>query len=126
MEKWGDDSSYKSEGCLRFVSRNIGGLRLSVGNEKELELKQWLTNNSVDCIGIQETNINWLVCGDTEFFSERMKYVGFEFTRTTTSHNKHAGKRKYLHGGTAVMCHDQLTHRVLGTGVDNRGLGRWS
>ena len=55
-----------------------------------------------------------------------MKYAGFQFVRTTPSHNKHAGKRKYLHGGTAVVYHDQLTHQVLATGADDRSLGRWS
>ena len=126
MEEWGDKSSYKMEGCIRFISRNNGGLRLKVGNDKELELKDWMNSSCIDCIGIQETNINWTLWGDREKISERMKYAGFQFVRTTPSHNKHAGKRKYLHGGTAVVYHDQLTHQVLATGADDRSLGRWS
>ena len=91
-----------------------------------MELKQWIVRQQIGCIGLQETNINWTKCNDKERFAERMKYPGFEFVRTTAARNKHGDNKKYNHGGTGIVCVNQLTHRIVASGADERGLERWS
>ena len=55
---WGDKMEDKKEGYIRLMSRNIGGLGIIPGNQKEEELKTWIVNSEVDIIGLQELNIN--------------------------------------------------------------------
>ena len=55
-----------------------------------------------------------------------MKYPGFEFVRTTVAYNKHGEQKKFVHGGTGIVCINQLIHRITASGADERGLGRWS
>ena len=124
---WGDKMEDKKEGYIRLMSRNIGGLGIIPGNQKEEELKTWIVNSEVDIIGLQELNINIMQCRDRERIGERMKTPAWEHYRVTTGHNKHySGKKKHLYGGTMMLAQGQHCHRIASMGADERGLGRWT
>ena len=62
------------ESLIRIVSRNIGGLRVEIGNMKEDELKSWIVNKEIDICGIQEMGINWANCRGRSTLTERLKF----------------------------------------------------
>lgn len=125
-EFWGDCLTNKSDGCIRVVSKNIQGLGVTAGNSKEDELKSCIVNKSIDLIGIQEPNVNWYKCKNRDRFSERIIGPEWKFVRYSVAFNKHDNKSKQQFGGSITMGFDQITHRVSGSGADERGLGRWS
>ena len=87
-EGWGDRIGMLEDGCIRIVSKNLGGLMLDPGNDKENDLKEWMHKNEVSLVGVQETNVNWSKMRDRERFSERMRSHLWEHVRTCTAHNK--------------------------------------
>ena len=125
-EAWGDKLEMREDNVVRIVSKQIGGLGVVAGNSKERELKNWMVANEVDCIGIQETNVFWKKCRDKAQFRERMRHHEWDFVRTATSYNKHEFTALNQFGGTAVVATNTLASRVLGTGGDEAGLGRWA
>ena len=125
---WGDSIDIKSDDLIRVVSKNIGGLRLMVNNEKELHLKEWIKQQQVDLIGVQETNINWSLCSDRERPLKRFQSQNWSIFRGSSSHNKHDKKRKKKtqYGGTLSLAFEKTATYVDSTGADDTGLGRWS
>ena len=119
-------SCIRQDNVVRIVSKQIGGLGVVAGNSKERELKNWMVANEVDCIGIQETNVFWKKCRDKAQFRERMRHHEWDFVRTATSYNKHEFTALNQFGGTAVVATNTLASRVLETGGDEAGLGRWA
>ncbi len=95
-----DEFTYEN---IRVVSKNIGGIRILVNNHKELSLKDWIKKNSVDLIGIQETNINWSLCLERERPLQRFRSRNWEIFRGSTSHNKH-DRRRSKSFSMAVRC----------------------
>ena len=63
-----------NEDIIRVVSKNIGGLKVICGNEKENELKNWIVENGIDVLGIQEVGINWSNCKGNVSLRNRMKF----------------------------------------------------
>ena len=126
-EVWGDSLDIKEDNVIRILTKNIGGLGLGINNDKEEHLKSWIASKQCDIIGIQETNLNWSKCRGRERLTERMKTPAWEFSRISSSHNKHDKEGgKYSYGGTLTLIKDQLTHQVKTTGADETGMGRWS
>lgn len=101
-------------------------LRVVAGNPKEDELKSWIVNKNIDLIGIQEVNINWNKCNNKYRFSERIRNPAWEFARYSVAFNKHDKKYRHQYGGCISLGVEQVIHRISGSGVDERGLGRWS
>ena len=117
----------KRDGYIRITSKNIGGLGKFAGNTKEEYFKEWIINSEIDCIGVQEHNLNLRVCTDKDRISERMKTVAWEFFKVVSGYNKHhTGSNRHLFGGTMVLTQGQFCHRVATTGADELGLSRWS
>jgi len=125
-EYWGDKLGLKDVDMLRVVSKNIQGLGLQAGNPKEDELKSWIVNKNIDLIGIQEIYVNWNKCNNKNRFSERIRNPAWEFARYSVAFNKHDKKYRHQYGGCISLGVEQVTHRISGSGADERGLGRWS
>ena len=125
---WGDSIEDVNYDNLRVVSKNVGGIRLLVHYHKELHLKDWIKQNSVDLIGIQETNINWSLCSERERPLQRFRSLNWELFKGSTSHNKHDRRRskKFQFGGTMSLAFENTANYVEATGADESGLGRWS
>ena len=93
------------ESCL-----GLGGLKVICGNEKENELKNWIVENEIDVLGIQEVGINWSNCKRNASQRNRMKFHGWEFTRMLSSHNNKCDIVTQQYGGTLTSLNDQVTH----------------
>ena len=87
LEHWGDKLSAKKDGFIRIASRNIGGLGIHAHNTKEEHLKEWIVNSDIDCIGLQEININVKHCQYRDRISERMKCAAWKFFKVSTGYN---------------------------------------
>ena len=111
---------------MRIVSKQIGGIGLMADNSKERELKTWMVEKEVDCIGLQETNVYWGKCRDKAQFRESMRHNKWNFVRTATSYNRQEFTAKNQFGGTAMVAVNDVTSRIIGTGGDDAGLGRWA
>ena len=125
-EPWGDSLIVKDDSTIRIVSKQIGGLGITVGNSKERELKNWIIENEIDCIGLQETNVFWKKCNDKSQFRERMRHHKWDFVRTSTAFNKHEFTAFNQFGGAAIVTTNVVASRVCCTGADETGLGRWA
>ena len=99
---------------------------MKAGNPKEEELKSWLVNKHIDLVGLQEINITWNKCRNQDRFSERIRNPAQEFARYSVAYNKHDKQYRHQYGGCISLGIDQVTHRISGSGADERGLGRWS
>ena len=126
QEFWGDRLKSKGDGDIRIATKNIQGLGLTPGNSKEDELKEWMVNRDLDIVGLQELNVNWNKCKHKARFCERFRSPAWEYIRDSVAHNKHDRKHRHYYGGCATIGINQVTHRVAGSGADERGLGRWS
>lgn len=125
-EYWGDLMGPKQDNIIRVVSKNIQGLGVRVGGIKEDELKSGLVNKNIDIVGIQEPNVNWSKCKNNDKFSERMRSPEWEYVRYSLAYNKNNNQSRQQYGECITLSIDQVTHRVSGSGADERGLGRWS
>ena len=125
-EYWGDPIGEKGDNVLRVVSKNIQGLGLQACNPKEDELKNWIVNKNIDVIGLQEINVNWNKCKNKDRFSERIRNPAWGFVRYSVGFNKHDKKYRHQYGGCITLSVEQATHRISGSGADERGLGQWS
>ena len=123
---WGDELEPPDIDTLRIVTKNIGGIKLFPGNEKENELKQWINKTELDIIGIQEVNVNWSLCKGNETLFERFRNTPWEYTKLISAHNIHEQVSRFQSGGTITLARDQITHQIKDKGVDTSGLGRWS
>ena len=56
---WGDPYILKEDDTYRFVSQNIDGLGVTYKNSKADQLKDWMYDRDVDCVGLQEMKVNW-------------------------------------------------------------------
>ena len=126
QEFWGDRLKSKGDRVIRIATKNIQGLGLTPGNSKEDELKEWMANRDLDIVGLQELNVNWNKCKNKARFCERFRSPAWEYIRYSVAHNKHDRTYRHQYGGCATIGLNQITHRVAGSGADERGLGRWS
>jgi hypothetical protein len=77
---------------------------------------------------MQETGVNWSVIPHKHQWMERSKQyfepntskISFGFNR----HNKTKSPRQW--GGTGIFTRGKLIHFSMGTGMDEKGLGRWT
>ena len=122
----GDVLGPHTDDIIRIATKNIGGLKVVPGNDKEDELKNWIVKKEIDIVGIQEVNINWKNCRGKHSLAERMKTPAWEFVKTAKAYNKHDIATRSQCGGTMMICRDQITHQMVGSGADEKGIGRWS
>ena len=58
-ETVGDRCNAKEEHCLRLISQNINGIGQETNNEKELGIKNFITDYKVDIMAVQQLNVCW-------------------------------------------------------------------
>ena len=86
-----------------------------------------IRNTQFDNIGLAELNRNWSKIPIYHRPSETLKkWLGPE-TTTQIAHNQHVKfTSKHVYGGTATITLGRETSRLLASGSDPTGLGRWS
>ena len=55
----GDMCGEKETDCFRIVTQNINGIGREVGNIKEISVKDFIQNLSIDVFAVQQLDICW-------------------------------------------------------------------
>jgi hypothetical protein len=109
---------------LRLVYGNVHGLGQEVyDNYNITNLRQWLQAIKADCFLGTEAGINWSLMPPEGqlahwFRDDRMM-------RSVAAHNTHEKFGRLQAGGTFMISFGSLADRVVETGQDPTGLGRW-
>ena len=124
---FGDPFDQKQDGNIRIVSQNINCLGIKAkNNSKQERLINWLIQNEIDIIGLQEVGIAFHLVPPHLKLKERIQDPRWNKIRICNSNNKHENINRFQYGGTAVATFNEAVHRVKATGHDFTGLGRWS
>ena len=122
---WGNKIGRKQPGMARVMFQNPAGLGVGNNSNKSHELREFIMDNDVDAIGMGETNVHWgKVSGSNSIWNRVRPW--FENSRVAAAYNvRDRFAQRAQRGGSAQITKGRLSHRVLETGRDPRGLGRW-
>ena len=124
-EDFGDPLGPKPAGCARLAYGNINGLSpYDRSNEKAMELKHYLRTIEADLFGGCEANLNWKRVPPENRLNELFRTENA--LKTKEAFNTHEDSGRYQQGGTFMLAFGEMATRVVETGVDSSGLGRWT
>ena len=125
---FGEKMDQLEEDSLRLVSLNINNIGIhSYNNSKQDMLKNWLYDNEVSIIGMQELGVAMHLVPKHDRLHERMRDLRWKKIKVSQANNKNENVEKSQYGGTAVVAFDEAAMRATSkTGVDTTGLGRWA
>jgi hypothetical protein len=123
---WGHlPESIDTTKTFRILLQNPNGIKPSV-TEPEFVFSLHICHEiGVGAICIAETNINWHHSQHTYAF-QRCLHKNWKSSKFQTSIQEEHFIGNYQPGGTATVITDQWTSRVISSGQDPYGLGRWS
>ena len=113
---------------FRFLSININGLPFWLQwNHKAELLKLLLKRYNVECLGLQETCINWSEFKASQTVASILR-DGKTPIRSVQSYNRYETDNigYTQRGGTATVLRDELDGYFKDLGKDETGLGMWS
>jgi hypothetical protein len=125
-EAWGDSLMAKSEGICRLGLLNPSGFTLMGRSAKDDLLRALMRTMEVDVMCFPEVNICWHKLAPHNRLEERT--MGwFETMHRSVSYNfRDQMTSRHQFGGTAIFSINNAASRVMGTGRDATGLGRWT
>jgi hypothetical protein len=124
-EDFGDPIGSKADGVVRLAYGNINGFHTAADhNPKAHELRRVIQSLDIDYYTGVEANINWTTMPRHGQLAEWFRSENA--LRTSASHNIHEQFGRRQHGGTFALAFGTLAHRVIETGTDSRGLGRYN
>lgn len=126
IEYFGDKISYnKTEDTLRILLININSIPSS-GHPKLKSIMTALKANQVDIAGYTETNCCWHLMNSKDRWREMTK-TWWECSKEVIAYNiKDIHSTSFQPGGTIISSINKPSHRIISTGRDETGLGRWS
>ena len=111
---------------VRISFVNVNGIGSFARHEKSEGVRRYIVDNSVDVMGIAETNVNWMKVKNKDTLWDRTKAWAPD-RRLGVSYNLHQRiPSKAQPGGTATIAVNDMAHRYKECGYDPSGLGRWS
>lgn len=124
-EHYGDRINIlKQEKTLRFMFSNINGIP-NAAHPKNQALFQAIKLYQADVVGLTETNRCWHLAEHRDRWREVTR-PWWEHSNNVLAYNtKDINSRLFQPGGTLIQCINKPAHRVLETGIDPSGLGRW-
>ncbi len=125
-ESFGDVQQAKRDNILRVGFQNIYNLPEDSRTSKSRQLVDYVVQKDYDCYMMAEIGLNWRKVGVNDRWFERV--LGkFKTSRTVLAHNvTELCQSKVLQtGGVGLISTDEVTHRIMSTGKDPTGLGRW-
>jgi hypothetical protein len=125
-EAWGDRLNDKREGICRIGLLNPSGFTLTGGWAKDDQLRDMMKMMEVDIMCYPEVNVCWHKLTQRNRLEERM--MGwFEMLHRSVAYNyQERSATRYQYGGTAIFSINNAASRVMGSGRDSTGLGRWA
>ena len=119
---------HKDNDVFRFLSVNINGLPFWLQQNHKAELlKLLLKRYNVECLGLQETCINWSKFKASQTVASILQ-VGKTPIRSVQSYDRYETDNigYTQRGGTATVLQDKLDRYFKDLGKDETGLGMWS
>jgi hypothetical protein len=110
---------------LRVLLQNPNGIRPSVTEPEFLFSLHVCHNIGVGATCIAETNLNWHH-SQHKASMRHCLHRNWKFSRFQSSVPEEQFLGNYQPGGTATIITDQWTSRIIKSGMDPSGLGRWS
>jgi hypothetical protein len=110
---------------MRLLLQNTNGLEPDLHYRKLDYVARNIVTHKIDITCLAETNVDWKkpfvrsACHD-------ILRRHFKHHRLIPSVSPASTAKAYLPGGTATIVTDGYTGRIAESGVDPRGLGRWS
>ena len=125
-ETFGDAQTSKRPNVFRCGFQNVNNLQEDSRTSKSRQLVDFVVQKDYDCFMMAEIGLNWRKIGADNRWFERI--VGkFKSSRSVFAHNVTELQRtKVLQpGGVGMISTDEVTSRVVDSGTDPTGLGRW-
>jgi len=123
---WGHaPESIDSTSILRIILQNPNGIRPSVTNTDFMFSLQLCNEIGAGAICLAETNLNWHH-SQHHASLRRCLHKNWSASKYQTSVPKENFLGDYQPGGTVTLVVDRWTSRVISSGADPYGLGRWS
>jgi hypothetical protein len=125
-EVWGHiPEQIDTSTTFRILLQNPNGIRPSV-TEPEFLFSLHISHEiGVGALCLTETNLNWHH-SQHNFALRRCLHRNWQSSKFQTSIPEEKFLSNYQPGGTATIIVDRWTSRVLSSGMDPFGLGRWS
>ena len=125
-DTWGNKLKKKESKKIRISFVNVNGIGSFARHDKSEGIRQYIVDNTVDIMGIAETNVNWMKVRNCDTLWDRTK-AWVPDRRIGVSYNLHQRiPTKVQPGGTATLAVNDMAHRFKKSGYDESGLGRWS
>jgi hypothetical protein len=122
---YGDGVEPKLDGTFRLAYGNIDGFStVAYNNPKANVLKHWLRTIEADFFAGNEAQINWKLMPRSGCLHELFRTENA--LRAVAGYNTHENFSRRQYGGTFQLTFGSLAARVVDTGVDDRGLGRYA
>ena len=124
---YGDDIKQKSHNnkILRLCFININGLPNNSEHPKNTALFQAIQSTQIDIIALTEINKCWHKMEEKERWRTRTKGWWETSHSTITYNTKDSDAKQFQPGGNIITSIDKAAHRVIESGIDKTGLGRW-
>ena len=125
-DDWGHKMKKKNEKSTRICFANVRGIGLQAKHPKSEEIRMFMDENTVDIMGLAETNVNWGKVRNRDTLWDRTKQW-FRDRKIGVSYNtRQRITTREQPGGTATIATNDMAHRFQSSGFDKSGLGRWS
>jgi hypothetical protein len=125
-EEWGEKIGIVRENVFRIGVLNIGGFPVDGPTAKAEELRMYLTNCRLDLIGLTECNAHWKMIPVHFGMAERTRGWWESLHINMAYYADYPRLAKHQAGGVCQWSINKGAHRVMETGKDPRGLGRWA
>ena len=123
---WGNKMKKKKEKIVRIAFVNVNGIGMYARDARSEDIRQFIQDNSVDVMGIAETNVHWGKVHAYHTLWDRTKRWAAD-RRLGVAYNIHQRlPTKHQPGGTATIAVNDMAHRFHSAGQDSKELGRWS
>ena len=125
-DSWGDRMVEKRDDFARICLLNISGFSLSAHSAKDDHLQSFMEENDVDVMILPEANVCWHKLHHRDRLHERT-FGWFEDIHRGHAYNfgdDESDRRQY--GGIVILSRNHSASRVMESGRDETGLGRWT
>jgi hypothetical protein len=126
VEYFGDQiSGHISSNILRIGFININGFPVSAQDPKNKQILNIINKTKLSIIGMVETNRCWHKLSEKDKWQDRTR--GWWETQQTILAYNHTENisSDFQPGGTLLTSINRPAHRIIETGKDDEGLGRW-
>ena len=115
-----------SDSMFRCGFLNVNGLPRNKNKEKNTTLLRKLYNYNFHIIGLTEPNLHWPSLQSSHNWDARVQNV-WETSHSSLAYNTtdHASG-EWQPGGCIQLSIDRAAHRIISSGRDSSGLGRWA